>query len=206
MLPPGVDEYAREIAVTRYGLHPCLHVPIAAVDEAAIERYIGRIAADLAPGTPGRAFVVDRYEVPPMNPRLPIWDLPQSSVLHEPRQVWVDVNYSAYRSAYVKAFPDQGVQDRVIDHVFNRRIARLVGCRYVRLVPISRAANSSSGVMSEVYGVDHQRSRLLRPTGGERPLAIRYADLADIVKMLDMKTGGALQEGVNDAQRLVEER
>jgi hypothetical protein len=34
--------------------------------------------------------------------------------------------------------------------------------------------------------------------------AVRYADLADIVKMLDMEGGGSLMDIVNDAQRLVD--
>jgi len=39
----------------------------------------------------------------------------------------------------------------------------------------------------------------------ENPTFIQYADLADIVKMLDIKTGGTLQDPVNEAQKLVEE-
>lgn len=35
------------------------------------------------------------------------------------------------------------------------------------------------------------------------PARIQYADLADIVKMLDSKTGGAHQDPVNAAQSLV---
>ncbi|MBK9505554.1 MAG: hypothetical protein IPO03_09310 [Bacteroidetes bacterium] len=30
---------------------------------------------------------------------------------------------------------------------------------------------------------------------------VQYADLADIVKMLDIKAGGSFQEGVNEAQK-----
>ncbi len=33
---------------------------------------------------------------------------------------------------------------------------------------------------------------------------MQYADLVDLVKMIDMNTGGALQEPVNEAQRLVD--
>jgi hypothetical protein len=37
------------------------------------------------------------------------------------------------------------------------------------------------------------------------PARIQHADLADIVKMLNRKTGGALQDPVNEAQALVRE-
>lgn len=39
----------------------------------------------------------------------------------------------------------------------------------------------------------------------ESPAFIQYADLADIVKMLNIKTGGSLQDPVNEAQALVRE-
>jgi hypothetical protein len=48
-----IDEVAREIAVRRYGLADCLHVPIAAVDEAAISTY-GRGWGVTLHGTPGQ--------------------------------------------------------------------------------------------------------------------------------------------------------
>jgi hypothetical protein len=41
MMPFLIDKAAREIALTQWVLPDCLHVPIAAVDEAAITAYIG---------------------------------------------------------------------------------------------------------------------------------------------------------------------
>jgi len=38
-----VDEVARAIALTRWALPECLHVPIAAVDEDAIRNYVGDV-------------------------------------------------------------------------------------------------------------------------------------------------------------------
>jgi hypothetical protein len=38
------------------------------------------------------------------------------------------------------------------------------------------------------------------------PAQIQYADIADIVKMLDVKTGGSLQDPVNEAQAWLEEQ
>lgn len=37
----------------------------------------------------------------------------------------------------------------------------------------------------------------------ETETEIQYTDLSDIVKMLNLKTGGAMQDPVNEAQRLV---
>jgi len=34
--------------------------------------------------------------------------------------------------------------------------------------------------------------------------AVQYADLADIVKMLNMQGGGSLMDNVNEAQKLVD--
>jgi hypothetical protein len=34
--------------------------------------------------------------------------------------------------------------------------------------------------------------------------AVQYADLSDIVKMLNMQGGGSLMDNVNEAQKLVE--
>ncbi|MGH9959283.1 MAG: hypothetical protein ACREBC_19525 [Pyrinomonadaceae bacterium] len=180
-------------------------MPIAAVDESAIQRYIGKIATILAPGMPNKALLVQPREIATINKRLPIWGLPESAILHQPNQVWVHVAYSGYRKAYIKAFADEDFDSRVLDHVLNRRVARLKGFQYVRIVPISRGANSSSGTMSEVYGVEYHSSPEMVEKNRAGPTFIQYADIADIVKMLDIQTGGTLQDGVNEALRLVEE-
>jgi hypothetical protein len=38
-----IDQAAKEIALGRWMLPECLHVPVAAVDEAAIRDYVGQI-------------------------------------------------------------------------------------------------------------------------------------------------------------------
>ena len=43
----------------------------------------------------------------------------------------------------------------------------------------------------------------MRKKNATNPAQIQHADLADIVKMLDVKTGGALQDPVNEAQAWV---
>ena len=137
-----IDAYAREIAITRYALPPCVHVPVAARDEHAIQTYIGNISLVLTPGSPNRALLVETHKAAEINNRLPIWRLKEAAVLHCTRQVWVHVDYSGYRSAYIKAFPSEDLTGLVIDHVLNRRVARLKGFPYLRIVPISRATNS----------------------------------------------------------------
>lgn len=135
--------------------------------------------------------------------RLPIWRLEGAAILHARRQLWVHVDYSAYRRAYRQAFPDEEVTGLVLDHVMNRRVARLKGFPYVRVVPVSRGANSSSGGLAEKWAVAYHSTPEMMRRNRESRAEIQYADLPDIVKMLDLKTGGAFQDPVNDAQALV---
>ena len=182
---------------------PCLYVPVAARDTSAIETYIGTIVAHLATRSPGKALLVEAHEPETADVRLPIWGLPESAALHHPRQVWVHVDYGAYRRAYIRAFPDVDLAGLVLDHVMNRRVARLKGFQYLRIVPISRAANSSHGSLSEDWGVDHHSSPEMMEINRASLAVVQYADLADIVKMLNMEGGGSLMDIVNEAQKLV---
>src|ERR1700694_1378271 len=88
------------------GLLPCLYVPVGARDTHAIEAYVGRIVGPLTRGPLGKALLVEAHEPPLRDERLAIWTLPEAAVLHSPRQVWVHVDYPAYRRAYRRAFPD----------------------------------------------------------------------------------------------------
>lgn len=188
----------------RSGLPSCLYIPIAARDTNAIETYVGKIITHLARRTPSDALLVEAYEPEKADDRLPIWGLPEAVVLHYPRQVWVHVDYGAYRRAYIRAFPDVVLTGLVLDHVMNRRVARLKGFAYLRIVPISRAANSSHGGLSEGWGVEHHSSLRMTKINRASQAVIQYADLADIVKMLNMEGGGSFMDIVNEAQKLVE--
>jgi len=206
MNAPHVDELARDVALTRYALPPCLHVAIAARDQDALERFVGHIESVLASGGQDKALLVLGYDLSEKDDRLPIWEKPGAGILRAKRQVWVDVDHRAYRRAYAAAFPEQDLTDLVLDHVMNRRVARLKGFRYLRIVPISRAANSSSGGLSEKWGVAYHSTPRMVTSNKNSATFIQYADLADIVKMLDIKTGGSLQDAVNEAQALVTPR
>lgn len=205
MKAPAIDTLAQDWAVTRFALPPCLHIPVAARDEDAIERYIGRAEGPLT--TDGRkALLVHAYDAPEADPRLAIWETPGVETLCATRQVWVEVDYRSYRAAYATAFPEANLDGMVLDHVMNRRVARLKGFRYLRIVPISRAANSSSGGLSEKWAVAHHSTSEMIAKNKNAGTFIQYADLADIVKMLNLRTGGSLQDPVNEAQALVTPR
>ena len=204
-MPFLIDHAAKEIALTQLVLPECLHIPVAAVDEAAITTYIGDIEQVLAAGSPARAFLIKTKEPPPIDPRLPIWELASSSALHARRQVWVHIGFTRYRNAYRKAFPAEPIHDKVLSHLTNRRIAALKGFAYVRIMPTSRGCNSSS-VLSEgwgfsLYGKPEELRAYLK-----RGARIQYADLADLMVMLDIKIGGGVMEVVNEGQKLVRPR
>jgi hypothetical protein len=198
-----IDPHATKIP-KQSGLLPCLYIPIAARDIVAIEKHVGKITAHLSKSSSDQALLVESYEPEEPDLRLPIWDLPAASVLHCRNQVWVHVDYSAYRRAYIRAFPDALLTGHVLDHVLNRRSARIKGFNYLRIVPVSRAVNSSHGGLSECWGVEHHSSPQMLKSFRESKALVEYADLCDIVKMLNMQGGGSFMEIVNDAQRLVD--
>ncbi len=184
------------------GLPPCLYIPIAARDTNAIETYVGRIVMELAPNS--QALLVEAHRPEKADDRLAIWDVPEAVVLHYPKQVWVHVDHRAYRRAYMQAFPYFPLTGLVLDHIMNRRVARLKGFAYLRIVPISRGANSSHGALSEDWGVEYHSSPETREKNRLSQAVVQYADLADITKMLNMKGGGSFMDNVNEAQKLVD--
>jgi len=177
----------------------CLHVPIVAVDEEAITDHIGDIVEVLSPG---RALVVAIDPPPERDFRLPIWTYASSNVFFEPLQVWVNPSYTRYRQAYVRAKGPESVSGKILAHVYNRRMATLRGYGFVRLVPISRSANSSSG-FTEQWGVK-LAAEDLGARRQKRGLRMQYADLGDLLVMLDMSLGGGVQEVFRLGQNLIE--
>ena len=198
-----IDQHAVRIP-QQSGLLPCLYIPVAARDTNAIEKYVGSILRSLARGSPSRALLVEAYEPDEPDDRLAIWSHPGAAILHYPRQVWVHVDYTAYRRAYIRAFPEVDLTGFVLDHIMNRRVARLKGFAYLRIVPISREANSSHGGLSEGWGVEYHSSPRMMELNRASQALVQYADLSDIVKMLNMEGGGSFMENVNEAQKLVD--
>jgi hypothetical protein len=197
-----IDHAAKDIALHRWALPESLHVPTAATDEAAIANYIGEIVEILAGGDPNRAFLVRAKPPPATDPRLPIWGLEGSAVFHRPMQVWVHVAYGRYRHAYRKAFPTEDIKGKVLSHALNRRVAVLKGFQYVRITPVTRGANSSSG-FSEKWAVALHATAEQAAANVRRAARIQYADLSDLLLMMDLKLGGGIMDQVNHAQALV---
>lgn len=203
-MPHSVDEIAREAALHRWALHGCLHVPIAAISEEAIQTYISDIVEVLSGRSPGRAFLVRIAEPTPPDRRLPIWDQPRSEIFHRPLQVWVDITYTRYRAAYRRAYPEEDISGRIISHAMNRRTAAAKGYRFVRVTSASRSSNSSSA-FTENWAVDlHGRAQ--DPEKARGGASIQYADLSDLMLMLDLRLGGGVMELINEGQRLVRPR
>lgn len=200
-----IDEIARNAAITRYGLAESLHVAIGAADEMAITTYVGEVLKVLSGGSAHKALLVLARVPSTRDPRLPIWNVDGSHVLLQQLQVWVDVTYSRYRRAYRTAFPDEELGDRIISHAMNRRIAAVQGFQFVRLTPTSRAANSSSA-FSEGWGVALHGTPEQRDRNRKRDLFIKYADLSELMLMLDMRLGGGVMDAVNEGQKLVRAR
>ena len=204
-MPVLIDEAAKEVALRRWNLPECLHVPVAAVDEDAIRNYIGTVEQVLAGGSPNRALLVTVPETAEIDPLLPISDHANAGIFYARRQVWVHIAYNRYRHAYRKAFPEEDIASQVLSHAMNRRTAALKGFDYVRITPVSRGGNSSSS-FSEKWAVELHGSPRQIGISRIRPPYIQYADLSDLMLMLDMKLGGDIMDTVNEGQKLVERK
>lgn len=187
------------------GVPPCLYIPIAARDEAAIQKYVGPIVKTLTGHKIKKAFLVNANAPPEPETRLPIWQVAESIVLHRPLQVWVHVDCKHYRTAYQMAFPEEPLhRGIVLDHVMNRREARLKGYHYLRIVPVLREVNSSAGSLVEKWGVDYHSTPRMREINAASKAAVEYACTDSIVKMLNIMVGGGVMAVVNEAQALLE--
>lgn len=196
-----VDQHAIHIPKNS-GLLPCLYIPIAARDLNAIETYVGKIVMRLTSDATDRALLVEAHEPEKADDRLAIWRHPAAAILQHSKQVWVHADFRNYRRGYMEAFPDFDLSDVVIECVMNRRVARLKGFMYLRLIPISRASSSYLGT-SMGWAVQYHSSPEMREKNRVSHAAVQYADLADIAMMLGMKGGGSFVDDVNEAQKLV---
>jgi hypothetical protein len=204
-MPVMIDETAKAIAVTRWALPECLHVPIAAVDEDAIHNYIGDVERVVSGRGLRKALLVTVPERASIDPLLPISNHPNAGIFHARQQVWVHVAYKSYRSAYKRAFPDENIAGRILSHAMNRDTAVHKGFDFVRLTPVSGIANVSSA-FSEQWAKELHKPKepvVARRTG---PPFIQYADLSDLMLMLDMMLGGGVMDAVNEGQKLLERK
>ncbi len=188
------------------GLPACLRVPVAARDLSAIEQHVGTIVREIPDGPNPPGYIVGPHTIPDIDPRLPVWNLPEASILHERMQLWVHVDGRRYRSQFAEAFSDIDILGKDIDHVMNRHVARLKGFHYARVVCISPAANRSSGAISEKWAIDYHGSEEMQRRHRESKARVQYADIADLAKMLNIAVGGGVMGQLNDVQHLFRER
>lgn len=194
-----VDPNGAERALQKAAMPENLLIPIAAASREALLAHVGRDITDLARTRHGNALLVVN-ECGPERSELHVWSNAEASVLNAERQLWVRPSYRGYRRAYRLSFPEERIDGLVIHHIMNRRYAAAHGFEYVRVVPISRSSNSSSG-FSENWGVELTREGILRSRKGTEQIG--YADLAHLLSMLDMPVGGGVMEQVRSAADLL---
>ena len=198
----------------RFGLPDSLIVPIAARSISAIEEYVGEIE-EMITGRNGR---VNAMRILPHNwpvetePAIPLWKhadkIKFEERLHPPKQLWVHVDYSRYRNAYIKLGMPEIPEDHVLDHIHNRKAIRLVDYShpYLRLCPVSRSVNTSGGVNTGGEGMQREHLRTLESQHEAIQEAVRealnceviYADPMDLTKMLNIAPGVEILNGVRD--------
>lgn len=188
------------------GLSPGLRVPVAPRDRAAIEAHVGAILREVPNSSGSPSYLVAATMMAPVDRRLPVWDLEAASIFHAEIQLWVHVDSRKYRRQFADAFPTLDIRLEDVDHVMNRHVARLKGFHYVRLVAISRAANRSSGAISEKWAIEHHGSQAMQRRHRRSKARVQYADIADLAKMLDIAIGGGVMDQLNDVQHLFRPR
>jgi len=194
------DPAGMERAVRRAAMPADLLVPIGASNLAAISKFIGRNIQSVTHTRNDNAICVET-ECGPNKSDLKVWLHPRADILNCSMQLWVRPAYSGYRKAFKRTFPDVSLGTQVIHHVMNRRYATLHGFEYVRVVAISRSANSSSGY-TENWGVNLTNDGILRSRKGLA--AIAYADLSDMMSMLEIPIGGGVMDTVQEAVQLLQ--
>ena len=201
-----------------FGLPKSLLVPIAARSVDSIGRYVGTVD-ECVHGRTGRinAVAVKPYEWPPQKePNVALWTHAKASEfeqrLHPKLHVWVHVDYSGYRKAYLRFGMPEIPANCVLDHVQNREAIRLRGHShpYLRLCPISRQVNTSGGTNTGGEGMEKEFLRSLPDQSEAIQESVRhalmsdivYADPMDLTKMLDVSPGTQVLAGVGESLKL----
>jgi len=206
------NEEWEAIGVQTFGLPRDLIVPIAAENPEAIETYVGAIQTCL-PGRkrPVNALVVACHR-PARNPLVPLWHEHEADQyyerLHPPRQLWVHVDYGGYRRAWTRLGFGELSREVVLDHIRNRAAVRLSGYEhpFLRLCPVSKGTNTSSGLDNGAEGIEKVELRKLnrqqQPAHVQQRMEYRLAapmvlaDPIDLTKMLDIPPGLTELRGV----------
>lgn len=179
-----------------FGLHHSLVIPIGAKSKESIEKYVGSIDKIIGDS---KAFIVG-FEPLALPNELPVWKHSRCSHLAASQQIWVDIDYKDYRKVYNTHCKDVEKGD-VIDHIMNRRLARGLGYKYVRLLHVSRETNSSSGRGGESFAMENLPTGIkINPDINKSEIV--YADPMDLLKMLNVKVGGFGLDAVRDNHHL----
>lgn len=187
-----------DINAQTHGLPHCLITPIGAKSIKAIVQYVGEITEAMKDN---RALIVTVEPLEPPN-GFGVWSHPRAHLINATKQIWVDVNYANYSRYYRDKWSETDLPGYVVDHIMNRRFARILGYKYVRLLHISRGVNSSSGRGPENESVEYQVSDVNSEYKKLSKAIISYADPSDLLKMLNIKTGGFPLDAVRDNMHL----
>ncbi|PHS19331.1 MAG: hypothetical protein COA78_00325 [Blastopirellula sp.] len=152
--------------------------------------------------SPGKALLIRTDWPTPPDRRLPIFSHANVGNLFKEIQLWVSPDYTPYRHAWKRTLGPAEIEGKVLHHVYNRRMARLRGIGYIRLAPVSRRANSSSAY-TEQWGVDLFTSEYVARFA-KHNLRMQFADLGDLLVMLDISLGGGVQDVFRIGQNFVE--
>lgn len=201
-----------------FDLPNCLLVPIAAVSVEAIESFVGAVVASIRnrSGSPSALCVVPQDYPIGKIPSVGLWQCEDSPrfehLLHPAKQVWVHVDYSGYRKAYIRFGMPAISPGYVLDHVQNREAIRLRGYShpYLRLCPVSRQGNTSGGSPYGGEGLEKAFLRSLPNQSAPVQAAVReglmgkivYADPMDLTKILDIPPGTEPLSGVGEMLKL----
>lgn len=189
----------------RFGLPDSMMVPIAARNSDALEIYVGKIVKHFE-GRHGRvnALLLAPHDWPPnKETSVPLWSHGKSREyeqrLHPEQQVWVHVDYTNYRQAYIRLGMPEIPPEQFLDHIQNREAIRLRGYShpYLRLCPVSRQVNTSGGHITGGEGMEKEFLRTIDDQHEVVQNALRdaldceicYADPMDLTKMLDIPPG-----------------
>lgn len=165
-------------------LDQCLIIPVAAKSIEAIEKYVGKITLI---SKDNKWCYVDFVPLDQTN-QLEVWEHPRSSLINQKHQCWVHVDYTAYRACYKKCYRDLDLKGMVVDHIRNRRFAKVLGFEFIRLIHVSRGVNSSSGRGEEYDVINYNNPKGLSKFEASKD-EISYADPSDLLKILNIKVG-----------------
>ncbi len=202
----------------KFGLPPCLWIPIAAINIEAIEKFVGQILDkhSNSKGIVDAILVKTRINNIYATSKVKLWKQLNSGDykerLYPEKQVWVHVNYAKYRKSYIDFHMPDIPNGYVLDHIQNRESIRLreYSHPYLRLCPVSHKVNTNGG---GTYGGEGLEKEFLKRIKIEDfhiqkefhqrlNFSIQYADPMDLTKMLNIPPGTKTLKGMCDTQTL----